>query len=1644
MSTRNIRTSYAVALLPVLLLWVGCAPPPPADDASSRGTDPTPSAAQPAPAVTSPLRGVAAVTDDFYYYDPDDNRMVWQRPATDQLVVPFHDADTWLEPKDFPDYRVVIVATLRGAPERRAWTDEEVVTLRQWVQQGGTLILSGNAPYVLAGSQRNLARLEPLLGAAHLSASSIEGDVLASDHPLTRHISETGRWMNTSRNLAQLTTGTTLVGTEEYAVVLENRIGDGRVLYSSPHFGNIDDPTSRAAVAGIFRAALCATDVQAVDIEDRESGAAAQPEVALFGSQRGRRTVDRVIQDVLNAWGTGFKPVHVLVSKGIYPASDGWLDAVVWLDEKAGALMKRHPAMDELIPSRRDEAAQGRLLFEVLTADGAVVLQDVLGQDSNAIPGHQLFLSFQLPAQSGAYTFRVVWEDEDGNELGRARQSFRVRADQDVPASGRIPLTVANPDGIVAPQVPVTVGVPFPRGALHDPARLRLVDEAGVEHPVQTLPTAHWARFGSIRWLLCDFGVALDGGPRTLYLEYGPDVTGATPAAEDVEPPTAGFPEVAAGRLQAGPDGLDWQGSEPRRILEQAGLLGAFVERVDGTVFRIPADADFEIEESGPQKSVVRARGWYEATGTDIDPFNQFDIRWLIYHDTPLVRVLHTWIYTGDSNEPADRIANMGWRFVTGPQDMQEGFLTSFEEPWTQLAGQRLLQYDDAAFEVADGATVEEGHRAPGVFSATRDGWRVWFGTKDFWQTYPSELAYEEDALVFYAWPRHGRPRREAPESTGRAWRLDFAHTGEVMDLSLPLAYVEDPIYGQAEERGHHFRAGDPASVSAQGLARTTEMWLHWQPVEEDPAAALALLRALDGERLRAVVDPAWLRATEAMYEIHPYDPDRYPEEEALYELYARKPMRQVEHMGVYGMWLWGDLLRVPNMEERTADLYRAFRKGHHGWPYSWIPFARSGDPEYFKFAEAATRYMTDVAFCHYFTEELNQSMPGNYFRARGWWNRNLIPWAGFRGPTTLMYTDGGDYLWHAWHLTGYRRARDVALAWAEEVRQEDGRYGRGNLAVPSDRARDNLLQQFTEWYVATWDPWFLVAANALADHHRLSGWTGREWRTGHREFHRWLGAGTAYDEALERTIQHQADQRTAPWADRYIPQVLYSAYGYRLTGETNLLRRVVAEMEYARSKVFEGDDPAYRGMGFNSRESEDVGYTGWFIQRLPYALDVITSAPEPVVPLNKAYQQAFLAAEPGSSPTRGKLVPRILIYKEAGQSLPVMLSGQEGGQHYGFTITTPDGGTLIERESLETVELEAAAEPGIHALRLRGPLIANHSSRWVYYPTVRIPVTPPGTPEVLEVPVGGPVPRGHFFRQYYFFVPADMASFWLEFEVRAPFREVGRRITIRDPDGELAWDRQVLAHTYGGETAVRAEIEVAPEHRGRLWQVTLPGITYRFTFDPNIPPYFALDPDRWFMPELPVHYRAGPGGTITGPSVQTVPFAGTTGTVLADAEPGAVFARWDDGQETASRQDEDVRWPLTVEAGFSSVGGVPIPWYLQHGFSPADGAGWDTLDTWDAGGKGLTLREEYMADLDPHDPSDRLPRSQLVRTADGWLRFQFDATSPARRYHVDWTTDLRTNAWTPLDSEMGSGNILELPVSSDDEMYFRGRISVP
>ncbi len=1152
-------------------------------------------------------------------------------------------------------------------------------------------------------------------------------------------------------------------------------------------------------------------------------------EVRIYGIEEITDTLPfydgRIIRDPRP--GDSFAPLRMLLSRYRYWQADPHLDVVVQLDEAVSEL-----AGSAIVGQFRDEHG------------------DVLSGFRFTPPARQFVFYPQVPqalARGGQAELELRWVDGSGVDIGAAVEPFRVQAETlAAPLSGRVELTVPNMDGVTESAVPMTVGVPFPRGVLASTDNLRLVDESGVEHPVQVDERARWSRYGSLKWILCDFTVDLkDGGPKRMFLEYGPQVRRAEQNPIQIVD-RSGFPFVDTGRLRID-DGIWYDASGDGRftkVLDAGALSGAYVEHENGIIYRMPADGDYEIEELGCGKVVIHRSGWLRDVESDAR-FCQYIVRYVIHQDSPLVRVFYSWIFTGNGNR--DRIAAMGWELPLAQSTRPGGFLTAFQGEGEWVEARSLLQwnYDQFDLNIGDQWLEVAGGRSPGVAMARADGVNLYFGTKDFWQNFPSQLEFADGSLWFNNWPRGNRPVTyefdianlgERGDANEREFhrnlvRASFAHQGEVLDFRMPDVLAEEAVWSRVSRSRSiaeaYWRLDEPESANAEGISRTEEFWLYLTADSVAESSAATVLESLNEERLRAFADPKWVAASGAFYEMHHQDWQKYPEAERIFDLMATAPYRWIEWLEFYGMWNYGDFAAWGGLHE-TPSLYRARRKRHHGWPISWVPFARSGDSRLLKLAEASTRQMIDANFVHYVSDEAIRLADGSE-RFVGLVARSPLPWAGkYAGPSIRNYDLNVDFNLHAYYLTGYQRSRENLEVWAAQTKVIGDRanrgFGPGEVAGgPYGHRSAAQLKDWVEWYEASFDPWFIVASRGLAQGLYDIGQAARSRGPGHtytsadREYLRYTGC-PMFQEYYLAYRDFWGDHRLGQNRGAVEP----TSYGWVLDGDEYSLGRVANWVEYLTHAVNDGDDAGY-ALGTYLFGHTTVIFHGYALNYFPTALATLEMAETIPEPIGSNFELRLV---------RQSSVPEFVVRKRQGEPLRIVLNEGSGRvDPAAFSVISPDGEPFtpqVDADDGQILIIPAAAAAGDYRL-------LTTATRF------EIPFTDHGNQEVMIIEPGVELPGSYGEGRYWFMVPQGVT----EFSITIPATR--GRATVWGPEGEKVWN---LSSFTGAEETVTAVIEVEPGQAGKLWRITYPFLRGRGPiFDEQIPPVFATEKSRWFAP---------------------------------------------------------------------------------------------------------------------------------------------------------------------------------------------------
>ncbi len=324
----------------------------------------------------------------------------------------------------------------------------------------------------------------------------------------------------------------------------------------------------------------------------------------------------------------------------------------------------------------------------------------------------------------------------------------------------QIPLWVDETQGCDIESFPLMRGIPLVRGVLSDPKLVSLLDESGKPLACVARPVAFWPD-KSIKWLLLDFQSALKAG-KVSKLKL---VVGEKPGALPVRPLTVSeSPDavsVDTGKIKltlarsADQPSLSISMGEDT-VVKSAGqwltCLFSHVkdpERYRSGVWTDDGEADpgivqvtdLRIEERSPLRAVIllRANLKHKLLASTIDAKNRppagtpVSVRFHLYANSPLVRIQHTFMLTGDVRY--DYLRELGVCLPLPPSPNQKVRVG------------------------LDGATVMLDRATMGLLQEDPDSAVVWRGTE---QHYPRPFCRWLARCFQRPLRRHRRPARHA------------------------------------------------------------------------------------------------------------------------------------------------------------------------------------------------------------------------------------------------------------------------------------------------------------------------------------------------------------------------------------------------------------------------------------------------------------------------------------------------------------------------------------------------------------------------------------------------------------------------------------------------------------------------------------------------------------------------------------------------------------------------------------------------------------------------------------------------------------------------------------------------------------------
>ena len=1049
---------------------------------------------------------------------------------------------------------------------------------------------------------------------------------------------------------------------------------------------------------------------------------------------------------------------------------------------------------------------------------------------------------------------------EGRKRIGMAEALLSAREpDARLKPGQRIPVKLDLPEGIDAADAwPVTFGLPFAAGTLWDAGRVRLIDAQSREIPTQIEVAGRWAKDGAVKWLRVDALVSTEDGCEVELAKPGAGAAPAKPVGvaeqgDHVVMDTG----LARYVLARGPSPITEVWLADRRVATTAGTRGLYVVDQRGRLATASAESEtLAIEARGPIAACARFEGFYKTA--DGEQLARHITRVEAFAGQPFAKVTHTLILTRDTNEVWFR--DVGWEFRCEPGAEPTAIFGVSRDEWRKSFEQRLDAQTPCAYMLQDrhyrfahganhflvaraaphgkAATVLEGEECGDWAALAGERAALGLACKEAARQHPKEFEVHRDRVVLHL----------------------FSHrAGEELDFRTPacierwdLANWYQHALGQAYKNAGQLDKVRQYTSNAIGWAKTHELLVTPLPPKQ-AAAQMSRFSYLHRQRVLALVDPRWTYKTEVIGRIHPKDPKRFPRLEKLIEGTARVWERRVHEWGEYGFI---DYYAGPHLSYRGK-----YPVPGRYCPYTytlrgdlWLAYARSGDRRILELAESTNRSYLDNVFTHW---------DGNG-KVRGLWNSPLggdsslgetkasLPFYWEARPTLNVSSSSNlDNFVLLYYLTGYRRAKDLVLEYADGAKRfwtvaKAKRDWRGIMTM-------RLLAQA---YAFTWDPELRALAEATADtfvdpEGELGLSKDRPYRsTSYKTqvdiaglLDAWDILGTQrYHDLSVRIAQFWWESFLGKWPIFYTnPQGRIANFLYRETGDPSYAQGLTLQVRQVAT-AYDPDTDHVIGKLDGRIGAEDSTFV---FQGIPYGQDLMVRSGAHAGAVSSwagcedfGYAVSFVAHK------RDGEVLEILFKTQSsepgavgGVRLRPVAAGTTAGQNLS-RIAAVSNGTMVVRVPKDAPEGAYEIVPEVagchYALaKSKAPLVVHAPRFW------------------RPVPAQAPAVK------WYFQVPPGARDGQVFFEAATK---------LFDPEGQ----------PYPKDEAVSGWIDL-PSGRPGLW--SFEAIDNRLVRVRNVPPFFAAeDPKHYFTPkiawereEIPPAPVKVPAGTVFVPgAIQT------------------------------------------------------------------------------------------------------------------------------------------------------------------------------
>ncbi len=623
-------------------------------------------------------------------------------------------------------------------------------------------------------------------------------------------------------------------------------------------------------------------------------------------------------------------------------------------------------------------------------------------------------------------------------------------------SAARIRLDVLEPEdrGSVVHGFPISVGLVFPEDELSSAPGGRVVDDRGRQVPFEAEVTGWWdAEHDWIKWLLVNLGADTD---RTYFFEVGGDAV--APLGEPIGTQSDKTVTIDTGPLRVTIDRIEpWLFSavdlHGHSIVKPTDAAHALMV-TDGKSPQSCRLRDWraELEESTPSRATVKATGLFR--GNDDQAVARLDMRYRFHRDESFVRIYHTLTWMVQDVNVGVRALSLALEpDISGGRRVQFGPASQDSAAHEAPAGAMAFQDGPEHFsiEAADGSELLSGRQLGGWFAMVgNDGRAVSVALRFAWQTYPTALDSGYGKMTVHFWPQRAEPMSFPPRAM-MGDRVYFHPTWKRYPFSRDAGHF---VNNYENSKGFMY--------TAEGAAFTHELVIgfHDDRTSREPAE----LNAVTQQPIVLRQDPqSAMRVPFMGFDLMPCDPQRYPDIERAADWLGRLSMARWISENNYGLLRFG-MVRWSKHGDYTY--YRWMDNTQYDQQLiPWLLFMRGGDRRFFDDGEITSRYCMDMNVNHYNT----RGSPTGYMATCG----GALPFPNFAFEPWNMKGMKLHFLAYYYHLTGYKRAKDVMDEIIEGTVQFTRKYNEqfGPDKLVGGRENYNMNRFWATAYQETHDP---------------------------------------------------------------------------------------------------------------------------------------------------------------------------------------------------------------------------------------------------------------------------------------------------------------------------------------------------------------------------------------------------------------------------------------------------------------------------------------------------------------------------------------------------------------------------------------------